>query len=261
MTAPQPNPNPLFCADWRWQWPTELAHTGIALQACRFSPTDLAPALAADSSASQAHRLPLPHTLPAHLTNAAIKRQCEYLAGRWCVLQAQKNLKFAEQVPCIGADRAPQWPAGQVGSISHSHSQAVAIVADSLHWQGIGVDIEVCLSAARAQRLAGEILTDEELSAWQSLPESAQAAHVTLAFCLKEALFKTLYPLTQTRFYFHDAHVVLSSEATSSKGQAQLILNRELSPAWPIGSRVTAHWQWQTNSVLGLIALAHTETS
>ncbi len=230
-----------FTPDLSWHWPSALPSHGIALKACRFDPK----------------ATPATHTLPEHLQGAALKRQQEYLAGRWCVVQAQQALGLSMSTPAIGADRAPQWPAEQCGSITHSQGRAAAIVADRRYWQSVGLDIEHCLTEERAQRLAGEILTPAELQQWQNLPNDQQARVLTMSFCLKEALFKTLYPLTGVRFYFHDAESTTDHHASS--GQSCLRLRKTLSPAWPAGRELTAHWQWHESAVLGLLAIAHDE--
>lgn len=236
-----------FIPDLSWHWPSALPTQGIALKACRFDPK----------------ATPASHTLPEHLQRAALKRQQEYLAGRWCVAQAQQALGLSVSNPAIGADRAPQWPTEQCGSISHSQGRAAAIVADRRYFQSAGLDIEHCLTKARAQRLAGEILTPAELQQWQNLPNDQQARALTVSFCLKEALFKTLYPLTGVRFYFHDAECDNTADNTidshASSGQSCLRLRKTLSPAWPAGRELTAHWQWHESAVLGLLAIAHDE--
>lgn len=232
-----------FTPDLNWHWPSALPNHGIALKACRFDP-----------KAS-----PAAHSLPEHLQRAAVKRQQEYLAGRWCAAQAQQALGLTVSNPAIGEDRAPQWPSGQCGSITHSQGRAAAIVADHQYWQSAGLDIEHCLSPERAQRLAAEILTPAEQQHWQNLPDEQQARALTVSFCIKEALFKTLYPLTKVRFYFHDAECVSTTDSLASNGQSSLRLRKTLSPAWPAGRELTAHWQWHDSAVLGLLTIAHDE--
>lgn len=61
----------------------------------------------------------------------------------------------------------PLWPAGLCGSITHSKGMAAAVVASRQHWQGIGLDAEPLMSPSRSQRLAGQILTPDELQRLQ----------------------------------------------------------------------------------------------
>ena len=57
----------------------------------------------------------------------------------------------------MGEDRAPQWPHGIVGSITHGAGWAGVVVARQSEWRGLGLDIERVLVCERADRLAGEI--------------------------------------------------------------------------------------------------------
>ena len=71
--------------------------------------------------------------LPASLTSSVDKRKTEYLAGRWCAREALRILGF-DGIPGMGADRAPIWPGGTVGSITHSKGTAEVMVADARRW-------------------------------------------------------------------------------------------------------------------------------
>ena len=83
------------------------------------------------------------------------KRQAEYLAGRLCAREALRRVTGQPGVPAVGADRAPQWPLGVVGSITHGDNWAAALVAQREQWRALGLDVERLLPAERAQRLQG----------------------------------------------------------------------------------------------------------
>src|SRR5690606_27649753 len=112
----------------------------------------------------------------------ASKRQCEYLAGRLCARHALWQLTGHASVPAVGEDRAPQWPAGIVGSITHSAGHAAALVAHAEHWRGLGLDLERLLSAERSQRLAKEILTNDEQLRLQQLDPALHPWLISLTF-------------------------------------------------------------------------------
>ena len=65
--------------------------------------------------------------LPEPLRAAAPKRQREFLAGRHCAAHALRTAGLPETVGL--QDRAPIWPKGAVGSISHSDARVVAVVS------------------------------------------------------------------------------------------------------------------------------------
>ena len=153
-------------------------------------------------------------------------------------------------VPGRDEDGVPLWPAGTVGSITHGAGRAAAMVALARDWRGLGIDLEKHLSAERAARLAGEILTPAELQRAEGLDPEAFAQRVTLTFSLKESLFKALYPLVLTRFYFHDAELLAVDGAT-----ARLRLLLDLHADWPRGSELDGHFVEFDGYLLSVVAV------
>lgn len=219
-----------------WPLPQPLAH--VQLISTQFDPARLQP-----------DDYPLSQIPPTH---GVAKRQAEFLAGRVCAREALRRLNGSEVVPAVGADRAPQWPAGISGSITHGKNWAAAIVATSSDWRGLGLDVENLLSDERAARLQEEILTPAELRR-ASLLDPDQLGHlVTLTFSLKESLFKALYPLTLKRFYFEHAELLEWTE----EGTARLRLLTDLSEEWQSGSEVQGQFGQFDGRLLSLIAIA-----
>jgi enterobactin synthetase component D len=162
------------------------------------------------------------------------------------------RLDGRQHVPLIGEDRAPIWPNDLCGSITHSTGWAAAIVANTQHWRGLGMDVEQLMTRERASRLAGEILTADELQRMAAGPEHQIALHVTLTFSLKEALFKALYPIVLKRFYFEDAELLGWTET----GTARLRLKIELSEEWRSGKELDAQFSVEGGQLLSLVAIA-----
>jgi enterobactin synthetase component D len=151
-----------------------------------------------------------------------------------------------EGIPALGPDRAPQWPAGSLGSITHSQGIAEVMVADARHWLTVGLDTEQWLSAERAARLCRELLTHEEREQLEGLSPIQRANRITLIFSAKESLFKALYPITGKRFYFHDAE---------RRDARSLTLLKTLSPDWKLGASIPFRWRERQQGVLSWIAL------
>ena len=189
---------------------------------------------------------------PASIQRSVAKRQTEFLAGRLCARQAMRMLDGRHHVPLIGEDRAPVWPDDICGSITHSTGWAAAVVATKQHWRALGMDIEQVMSSERAVRLAGEILTPDELQRMASGPEHQHALLTTLTFSLKEALFKALYPLVLKRFYFEDAELL----AWSEHGSARLRLKIDLSEEWHCGKTLNAQFSVRDGQLLSRVAIA-----
>lgn len=200
---------------------------------------------------------------PAHLhaedfTRCAIepvkgvaKRQTEYLAGRLCARAALTHLTGAAHTPGIGDDRAPQWPTGTLGAITHGSGWAGAVVGNSSQWRGLGLDVERIMPASRAQRLAAEILTPGEQQRLASLPAELHAQRISLTFSLKESLFKALYPQVLRRFYFQDAELV----SVSAERKVGLRLLIDLHPDWPAGSEMTGQFVAFEGYLLSLVSI------
>lgn len=210
--------HPRCCSPLHPHWPLPQALAGAQLVSCHFDPQHW-------------HADDFARSGIAPVAGAR-KRQTEHLAGRLCARQALLQLNGCMAAPAVGSDRAPCWPAGVVGSITHGNGWAAAVVATSSDYLGLGLDVENWLSDERAARLAAEILSPAELQHLGRLSSAQQATHVSLSFSLKESLFKALYPLVQRRFYFHDAQLLSAAD-----GQAELQLLSDLGHDWPAGSR------------------------
>lgn len=232
---------PACCSVPQPDWPLPQPLPGLILHSCRFDPAQLA-----DDDFARCRLTP-----PPAIAAAAAKRRSEYLAGRLCAASALQALHGHAAYPARGADNAPCWPSGSLGSITHSHGWAAALVGAKAAWQGLGLDAERLLGAARAERLAGEILTPGELQHFQQLPEHERARYLTLCFSLKESLFKALYPLVRRRFYFQAAALV----EQDANGQVRLQLCEELSREWTAGTCLDGQFGLHGERLLSLVAI------
>ncbi|WP_295470821.1 4'-phosphopantetheinyl transferase [uncultured Pseudomonas sp.] len=235
-------PLPACCPELQHHWPLPTPLKGVVLISGHFDPAQLNPEDWARSGI----------TPPPSIQRSVAKRQAEFLAGRLCAREALHRLDGRLYVPHIGDDRAPVWPAGLCGSITHSTGWAAAIVAQSGTWRGLGLDAETLLPEERALRLAGEILTADELQRLHALSGDQAALGVTLTFSVKEALFKALYPIVGKRFYFEDAQVL----SWSADGQVELQLLCDLSPEWHHGKRLQGQFALHDEHLLSLVAVA-----
>ncbi|CCD12699.1 unnamed protein product [Trypanosoma congolense IL3000] len=196
-------PLPACCTPLDDHWPLPVSLPGTVFLSTRFDPALL--------SHGDFQRCDVPP--PASIQRSVAKRQAEFLAGRLCAREALQRLDHLHCIPAIGEDRSPVWPGHISGSITHSTGHAAAIVGHKAQWRGLGMDLEHLLTVERAERLAGEILTADELQRMAALPREQHALLVTLTFSVKESLFKALYPIVHKRFYFEHAEVLEWSAA------------------------------------------------
>ncbi|MBV4483869.1 4'-phosphopantetheinyl transferase family protein [Pseudomonas khavaziana] len=235
-------PLPACCTPLDARWPLPVPLPGTVFLSTRFDPDLLNPL--------DFQRSAVPP--PASIQRSVAKRQAEFLAGRLCAREALQRLDNLNCIPAIGEDRAPIWPGHISGSITHSTGHAAAIVGHKTQWRGLGMDLENLLALERAERLAGEILTADELQRMAALPRQQHGLLVTLTFSVKESLFKALYPIVQKRFYFEHAEVLEWSPA----GHVRLRLLTDLSEEWKHGKELEGQFVVEGEQLLSLVAIA-----
>lgn len=160
-------------------------------------------------------------------------RQAEFRCGRSCARQAILRAKKRRHGwdadhrllsrPVIGQlpSRAPSWPAGYVGSITHSRNWVWAAVASDQQLCGLGIDTEPVADANIARQVAPSIGHKNE---WQSLDDALgwpHAALFSLLFSAKETFYKLWQPLTGLSFDFLD--VSLTGSARSAVADRGLV--------------------------------------
>ncbi|WP_320709063.1 enterobactin synthase subunit EntD [Enterobacter sp. 302C9] len=184
----------------------------------------------------------LPHY--AELLNAGRKRKAEHLAGRIAAAHALGAIN-ERAIPGIGPSGEPLWPEGVSGSITHSGTQAMAVVVrhqDAL----VGIDCEAILPDREAREIQDGIVDAQEA---MYLTHSGYpfALALTLAFSAKESLFKALFPKANTYMGFEWARVTELTEKTIT-----LALSNPAG-GYPEGKRFILIWQNNDTSVFTLL--------
>lgn len=141
---------------------------------------------------------------------AVAKRRTEFSAGRHCARSAMAQLGRPVAALLNGADRAPIWPPGLVGSITHDAKCCAAVVASEQHFRSIGIDLE-SIGAVPAE-LADRVLRPDEIAKLDRLFKPDGADWLTLSFCLKEASYKAFYPVFRRIIDFHDMRLSIKTE-------------------------------------------------
>lgn len=144
----------------------------------------------------------------AHLAQAVQKRRQEFAAGRDAAHRAMEALGLPAAPIPVGEDRAPTWPEGPTGSISHSNTLAAAAVTTQPLWLGIDVEPDedlpedvlptVCSAREVARIEGGETLRLAKL-----------------IFSAKEAAFKAQYAASGAMLGFEAFDVELDLRAQS----------------------------------------------
>jgi 4'-phosphopantetheinyl transferase EntD len=131
----------------------------------------------------------------AEIERAVDKRRREYAAGRQLARKLLHGVGVDSRGPLLrGEGGAPRWPAGIVGTISHTRGLAAVAIARADAVRSIGLDIES--GAPLKSGLWHMVCTEHELRWLAALPPGSAGRQAKAVFSAKEALYKTQYPLT-----------------------------------------------------------------
>jgi len=187
---------------------------------------------------------------PDSLINAVVKRQAEYLAGRYMAINALKIMgRNIFDIP-TGKHRSPIWSEGVVGSITHTHSTAFCAVAFIKDVQYLGIDYENWLPPDTIEQIRGSILNSNEEILLRRCKMGIEKAF-TLAFSAKESLFKALYPSVGYYFDFMAAEITYVSVRSK---KFELKLKQQLTPSLSVGKTYTGYFSCDLRGVNTLIA-------
>ncbi|PYG28866.1 4'-phosphopantetheinyl transferase family protein [Pelagimonas varians] len=183
---------------------------------------------------------------PSRIAGAIAKRQAEFLAGRMMANCAQKALGRA---PCpieIGENRAPVWPAGLTGSISHARGFCASIAVPAALGDP-GIDIEVIAKGRTLDAILRSALSEAEREILNSASDRKPAGGLaTLCFAAKETLFKALFPTVGRTFGFAAAEL----RSLPSDSQISLFLTQDLHRDLRAGQGFDIHYELGASEVL-----------
>ena len=141
----------------------------------------------------------------ACVTRAVGSRRREFTCGRLCARRALGRLEI-ENFPLVaGADRAPLWPPGVVGSISHTAGLVGVVLARSGLVAGLGLDFEA--ATPLDPDLVETICTSGELAQIGGRPDPASTNWPKVLFSIKESVFKCVSPVVGRFFGFHEVEI------------------------------------------------------
>jgi 4'-phosphopantetheinyl transferase EntD len=146
----------------------------------------------------------------AMVVAATPKRMLEFATGRWCARKALRE-KGIEGFPVLAdANRAPVWPRGIVGSITHTEGFYAAAIGRRDSFAGIGIDAEIDGRVGR--ELWSDLFTIEEIDGLELLSEPKRASMATVMFSAKESFYKAQYSFTNAWLDFTSAAVSIEGD-------------------------------------------------
>lgn len=137
----------------------------------------------------------------AHIANAVPKRRAEFQAGRTAARAALTAIGGPASALPADMDRAPIWPKGYAGSITHCEDLCLAVATRAA--RSVGLDIEPATELARD--LWEVVLLPIEQQEAEAATHPGQFAK--LIFSAKEAVYKAQFPLSRTLFDFHGLQI------------------------------------------------------
>ncbi len=145
-----------------------------------------------------------------YIRGAVLKRRREFTAGRTCARAALAKKGVIGQPILVDANRAPLWPEGTIGSISHTDIWCVAAVARQRDVLSVGLDIERV--NAMDENISRYVCTDMEAARMRLHVAEDRLSIATIIFSAKECLYKCLNPLVKQWIDFHDVHILVQSK-------------------------------------------------
>jgi 4'-phosphopantetheinyl transferase EntD len=141
------------------------------------------------------------------------KRLAEYRATRHCARRALARLGIRNFPVLSAPDRAPIWPEGVAGSITHTgnleNGWCGVAVAGHRDLLSVGIDAED--DAPLTDEIWDDVLTSSERDALASVSHRERGLRAKIAFSAKEALYKCQYPLSGEFLGFQEVAVSLDA--------------------------------------------------
>jgi len=201
---------------------------------------------AAEHCSTIGHEQPHEEELSALGSQTTPRRKRAFVLGR---VAAKKALRrFLDSPPPIlpAHDRAPCWPEGIVGSITHAAEWGLAAADQTTRTRALGIDL-AHLSELPDLGIA-PIIADANEQRWIA----GEPGRLLAMFSAKESIFKALYPECLMYFGFHDVTTRWCETPTPG---FQVHLLRQLGPLWPNGASLRVSVQWYNEFVLTSVRL------
>lgn len=174
----------------------------------------------------------------AAIADAVPSRRTEFITGRWLARRALTQLGLQVEAIAVGADRAPVWPRGVVGSITHTRRLCAVAVARGDRFAAIGLDAEPV--EALSPQVLDEVTRPSERQWLVTLPEAERGETARLVFAIKECVYKTQYPIARRFLDFADVELTTPiGEGTWTASILRPDAPTQLSGRW---ARAQGHW-------------------
>lgn len=145
------------------------------------------------------------------VTKAIARRRRQFAAGRACAHRALARVGIEDFSLLNGDDRAPIWPPGICGSLTHTDHLAAVAVARIGEVRALGLDVEP--DEPLNPDILDRICSRTERAWLATLPGDEPLRVAKLIFSAKESGYKAQYALTQTYLGFEAMEVEVALDA------------------------------------------------
>ncbi|MFD2112870.1 4'-phosphopantetheinyl transferase family protein [Thiorhodococcus fuscus] len=185
------------------------------------------------AAADPRQRYALFHPERAAIRHAVPKRVNEFSAGRAAARLALSELGVPATTIPMGSDRAPIWPPGIRGSITHSSDTCLAAAAWDSDIRLLGLDVEP--DRPLESDLVPMVCTDAERT-WLAT-KTMPGRYAKLIFSAKESVYKAQYPHSRTLFGFETLNV----EVDIARDRFDAIFREEV-PGFSLGTKIAGRF-------------------
>jgi 4'-phosphopantetheinyl transferase EntD len=176
------------------------------------------------------------------------RRRAEIVAGRVAARRALRRLG-ARPRPVLQHNRAPDFGAGMVGSLTHSGDLALAVVARSDDLGAVGVDVET--EGPPPDGAIRFLCRGDELAAAPAVGTAARNRWLLALFSAKESLYKAVSQLNGSSLHPLDVQCLPTAYGFTAAW-------RRSAPSCPAGSTgAPVYVQWFPGGVCSVVALPH----
>ncbi|MFJ3032704.1 4'-phosphopantetheinyl transferase [Rothia terrae] len=149
-----------------------------------------------------------------YINNSVPSRRSEYASGRWCARAALMQLGLGFLSIPSGEDRAPIWPNGIVGSITHTNNYRGAAASLSSRISILGVDTETARPLSENQF---NIISTrkEQITAKTLNRNNPNIPWSTVIFSAKESVYKAYYQRCKIPLDFLSIEIELKPKNTN----------------------------------------------
>ena len=166
----------------------------------------------------------------ALIRQAVASRRQQFTAGRQLARRAWKALGRDAEPLLNDARRVPIWPAGLVGTITHTQTWCGAAVAFASEVSGLGADVEA--STPLELPLWERVCRAEEQTFLNAQPEPLRGLLAKAVFSAKESIYKALYPAVRVFLDFHGMSIALTPAGSEPDHGVSWTWQATLQVAW-----------------------------